>query len=226
MNTQLEQTLQVGEKKQLPFITYIGLYLALALPGIFVMVSGQIKPGWVLSEIFFWSLTLLILVIVVLYERQPLSSIGLGKLTWRSVAWGIGAGLVLFVLFGLLQGLVKLIGLPISTSAAKQIGEMPVWGIFLLALRAGVMEEVLFRGYPFERLLTLTGSKAVAAIVPLLVFIITHLSWGLGHLIFVTAAGGLITLLYLWKRNLWINIIAHFLVDFIAFMMIPLLLAK
>ena len=226
MNTQTKPSLQPAVTKQLSVVTIIGLFFALFLPGIFVMLADQVNPGLLISEIFFWSVTLLVLLIVVMYERQPLSSIGLGKLTWRGLGLGVGAGLVLFFLFPVLQQVVQLLGLPISSDKAKLLADMPAWMLFLLALRAGVMEEVLYRGYPFERLLSLTGSKAVAATVPLLVFILTHLNWGAGHLLFVTMAGGILTLLYLWKRNLWINIIAHFLVDFITFMLIPFLLAN
>ncbi|WP_394371711.1 hypothetical protein [Pontibacter aydingkolensis] len=42
----------------------------------------------------------------------------------------------------------------------------------------------------------------------------------------MSMAGCNLTLLYLWKRNLWIKVIAHFLVDFISFMLTPYLLAK
>lgn len=226
MNTQTKQTWQAEPVKQLSVITGIGLFTALILPGVFIMLADQVKPGLLVSEIFFWSVTLLVLVLVLIYERLPLQSIGLRRLGWRSVAWGIGAGLVLFILFPVLQQVVQLLGLPIASDKAKLLADMPAWALFLLALRAGVMEEVLYRGYPFERILALTGSKAVAAMVPLLVFILLHLNWGAGHLLFVSMAGGLLTLLYLWKRNLWINIIAHFLVDFITFMLIPYLIDK
>jgi membrane protease YdiL (CAAX protease family) len=37
--------------------------------------------------------------------------------------------------------------------------------------------------------------------------------WGWGHLLIAGFGGLTLTLLYVWRRNLWANIIAHFIVD-------------
>jgi len=84
-------------------------------------------------------------------------------------------------------------------------------------VRAGVSEEVLFRGYPIERLLSLTGSRGVAALLPLALFALAHVgSWGWAHLIVAAFGGAMLTWLYFWKRNLWVNIVAHIVVDGVA----------
>jgi uncharacterized protein len=38
-------------------------------------------------------------------------------------------------------------------------------------------------------------------------------------LIVVATAGVALTLLYLWRRNLWVNIIAHWMIDGSAFLL-------
>ena len=96
--------------------------------------------------------------------------------------------------------------------------------LFLLVLRAAVVEEVLYRAYAFERINELTKSKWVAGFVPLIMFMLVHLSWGIGHLLFIFIAGGLLTLMYVSKRNLALNIIAHFTVDVIALLVLPMML--
>ena len=93
-----------------------------------------------------------------------------------------------------------------------------------MALRAGVVEEVIYRGYAFERIFTLTKSKWLAVFIPLIMFMLAHISWGMGHLLFVFIAGGLFALIYLLKRNLLLLIIAHFTVDVIALAVLPLML--
>jgi membrane protease YdiL (CAAX protease family) len=81
-------------------------------------------------------------------------------------------------------------------------------------VRAAVAEEVLFRGYAMERIEELTGSRAVATILSLAVFTLDHVSsWGWSHELVVAVGGLAFSLLYLWRRNLWVNIIAHFIVD-------------
>jgi membrane protease YdiL (CAAX protease family) len=84
-------------------------------------------------------------------------------------------------------------------------------------LRAGVSEEVLFRGYPIERLQEWSGSRALAAIVPLIAFTLAHVGpWGWSHLLVAAFGGAMLTVLYLWRRNLWASMLAHCLIDGVA----------
>jgi membrane protease YdiL (CAAX protease family) len=84
-------------------------------------------------------------------------------------------------------------------------------------VRAGVSEEVLFRGYPIERLRELSGSRALASLLPLLLFPLAHVGpWGWAHMLVAGIGGAALTLLYLWRRNVWANILAHCIVDGVA----------
>jgi membrane protease YdiL (CAAX protease family) len=93
----------------------------------------------------------------------------------------------------------------------------------LLYARAGIAEEVFYRGYAIERIEALTGSRAIAAAVPLLIFAGSHFSQGSAGILLTFALGAIATAVYLWKRNLVILIAAHFLVDFIPNVLLPLL---
>ena len=84
----------------------------------------------------------------------------------------------------------------------------------VLVTRASVAEETTFRGYAIERIQELSGSRPIAGIVSLAVFTAAHLSyWGVVPLIGVAAAGAVLTLLYMWRRDLISNIIGHFTID-------------
>jgi membrane protease YdiL (CAAX protease family) len=88
---------------------------------------------------------------------------------------------------------------------------------FFLALRGGVVEEILYRGLAIEQLTVLTGRRWFAAVIATLFFIAIHMSrFDLVQLIPIATASTGFAVLYLWRRNLWINIVAHFLIDAVA----------
>ena len=106
------------------------------------------------------------------------------------------------------------------------VGEMqtlmatPFWYRFFLVTRAAVAEETLFRGYPIERLDELTGRRWPAAVISWAAFTIAHLgTWGWTQLIVAGFGGILLTGLYLWRGNLWANIIAHWIADGAGFLL-------
>ncbi|NNF34094.1 MAG: hypothetical protein HKN68_08300 [Saprospiraceae bacterium] len=65
---------------------------------------------------------------------------------------------------------------------------------------------------------------ARVGLLPIIIFVLGHKTWGFGHLLFVFFAGGLLTFTYALKRNLALVIIAHFKVDVIALVVLPVLL--
>ena len=59
--------------------------------------------------------------------------------------------------------------------------------------------------------------------IPFAVFVVLHLpSWGAAHLMFVSVAAALFTLAFLWRRDLWANIIAHIVADSVPLLILPL----
>jgi membrane protease YdiL (CAAX protease family) len=89
-----------------------------------------------------------------------------------------------------------------------------------LVTRAAIAEELLFRGYPISRLEELSGSRVLAAVVSWAGFTYAHLSyWGAAQLIVAGWGGLILTLLFLWRRNLWTNILAHWLTDAAGFLL-------
>ena len=200
----------------------IGLLVFLGFP--FLL---QLMPlTYMLGELGFWLLLLVMILWIYFVEKRTIASIGWKKLTAKTVFGGLGLGLVLFILFGFSNVVIQAIGLELNQEIAKMISSKSIPVLFLLVLRAAVVEEVLYRAYAFERINELTKSKWVAGLVPLIMFMLVHLSWGIGHLLFIFIAGGLLTLMYVSKRNLALNIIAHFTVDVIALAVLPIMLGS
>ncbi|MGA7674939.1 MAG: CPBP family intramembrane glutamic endopeptidase [Rhizomicrobium sp.] len=168
-------------------------------------------------DVFWWPLLFLTLIYVKIVERKPLSSIGLNRPTWKTIIFGVGTAvlalLVIFPLTGLAMAHLHL-NSQAGSAIAQQIAGTPYWYRLLLVLRAAVVEEIVFRGYAIERIEELTGSRTLAALISLAVFTVAHLAyWGWMPLIGVSVAGLVLTVLYLWRRDLAANMIAHFVID-------------
>jgi membrane protease YdiL (CAAX protease family) len=198
----------------------IGLIVFLSIP--FLLQLMPLTYMW--GEIGFWLLLLVMILWIYFVEKRTITSIGWKKLTVKTILVGLGLGLVLFIVFGIANVVIQKLGLELNQEIAQMISSKSLPVLFLLVLRAAVVEEVLYRGYAIERINELTNSKWVAGLVPLIMFMLVHLAWGVGHLLFIFIAGGLLTLMYVSKRNLALNIIAHFTVDVIAILVLPLLL--
>ena len=87
-----------------------------------------------------------------------------------------------------------------------------------LAVRAGGIEEILFRGLAVEQLAVLTERRWLSAVLlATSVFVAAHaLRFDWAQLVPVTALSLVVVVLYLWRKDLWANIIAHTIIDSIA----------
>ncbi len=213
----------VANDRSTPWLTgTIGLLLALgaiALPfGTWDHAFASI--GHMASnELVYWGLVAAVLGYVVWIERRPLSSIGFSMPDRRDMMVAFAAGIVLIALMGLLY----LVVFPaLHWDEAQELRKLlvvPFWLRFISVVRAAVSEEILFRGYAIERMQELTGSRVVAGLFTWAIFTVEHFSyWGWHHLLVAGAGGAVLTFLYLWRRNLWGNMLAHFMVDAAGFL--------
>ena len=200
----------------------IGLIVFLGAP--FLLRFLHIE-NILLREVGMWLLLLFSIILWIYFvEKRTIASIGWKKVTAKTVFGGIGLGLVAFILFGISNVVIQAIGLELNQEMGELFASQPFLVLMLISLRAAVVEEVLYRGYAFERINELTKSKWIAALVPVIIFMLMHLSWGIGHLVFVFFAGGLFMLVYISKRNLGLVMIAHFVTDVIAMLVLPMML--
>ena len=170
----------------------------------------------VLTEGAIWLYLAVVLAIAILWERRPLGGIGLRRPTLATLLFGLGGAVALYVagqvgalvVYGLLHQAAHA-----DTQAATMVGGSVVYAV-LLAVRAGVIEETLFRGLAIEQLTTLTGNRLLAAGIAMVVFVLVHmLRFDLAQLVPIATVSVVLTALYLWRRDLVANIIAHALLD-------------
>lgn len=170
-------------------------------------------------ELLIWAWVAAMLLYVLRVERRPLSSIGFRAVTLGDGIIALVAGVVILAMLALIS-LVLFPALGWSErSQEASIVALPYWLNLLIVVRAAVSEEILFRGYPIERLQELTGSRAAAGVLTCALFTLDHVGfWGWHHIFIAGSAGALLTLLYLWRRNIWVNMLAHLIVDAAAFL--------
>ena len=185
---------------------------------------GDLVPGkglltQVAQEAIFWILTGLVLAYVLFIEQRPLSSIGLKRPTWKSLGFGVigalgmvaGAAFIYLVMFPAL-------GLSANEAGLRAVQATPLWFRLMVLVRAPVFEEIFYRGFAIERLTEITGMRWLAALISLAAFTLAHLSyWGWTSLIAVAFQGAVLTILYLFRRDLGTNMIAHLISDAVAF---------
>ncbi len=199
-------------------LTFPLLKPLLALGVSFSIVSGI---NAVIYEVI---LTVAILAIVRYWERLPLRSIGLA---WPNLI-DIGLGLGLLVLMFLADDLTLRFILPLLTSpaAASQgvtaidrpqvnlLEQMPTWLSLLIAIGAGISEELWARGYGIERLQAVTRSTFVAGAVMLGLDLLMHVPfWGFRYTVIIAPSQLLLLGMYLWQHRLAPGILAHTLMD-------------
>ena len=114
--------------------------------------------------------------IVRFVEKEKLSSLGITRKNLKlAITWGLGLGIV-FALEGFLINVIKY----------RQVGESQLaldpeifLRLFVLSFIIAVSEEIVFRGYIFNRFLALWKNEWKANIVSSLLFVIVHLPVGI-----------------------------------------------
>ncbi|HEX4080796.1 MAG TPA: type II CAAX endopeptidase family protein [Rhizomicrobium sp.] len=173
------------------------------------------------NEIFWWLAVVVILLYVAFVERRPFASIGLARPGVLDIVIAMVAGVLLFAGIPITYFVVfPLLHLKMNVAEMRTLIQTPFWYRLILVTRAAVAEELLFRGYPIERLVELTGSRLLAAVVSVAAFTWAHLSsWGAAQLIVAGYGGVILVGLYLWRRNLWANMLAHWIADGAGFLL-------
>lgn len=204
-------------------IIVIGLLIAVGLPE--VPINGLVAArttmtGHLEREAFFWIVTAILIAYVLLVERRSLTSIGLKRPTWKSLVIGIAAGVLLVAGFMVIFTIVMpALHLKMNTSAMAGLMHTPLWFRVILVLRAAVFEEIAYRGYSIERTQELTGSRIFAFLISVAAFTFAHAGyWGWASLLIPAFGGIVLAGLYLWRRDLSCNMIAHFIADGAGFL--------
>ena len=166
-----------------------------------------------LKESLIWVSALALIAIIRRGEHLPLSSIGLGTARWwKSLLWGFIIAIVSAVA---ILALAHLTGYGHGPGSAA-FEKLPLWLITGIVFRAGVVEELFYRGYAIERLQLIGLGRFWSVAIPLVIFSLGHWSGGAANILIAFAAALILTAFYLWRRDLAANMIGHGLVDFVA----------
>lgn len=112
-----------------------------------------------------------------------------------------------------------------GTDAAqlRQVLSAPFGLRAALIITAGICEEILFRGYALERLALFTKNIWIAGLVGTILFTLAHAPrYGFRpDLIGVFAIGAILSLVYIWRRNIAGCIALHWLIDGSGVLFVP-----
>jgi len=185
------------------------LFSSLAAPAL------SLETRFVISRLFFWLCFVIILIYVSKAERQRL-------LLWDDERYSVGyyilsvIVILLIIVFG-----AAIIGLALKrfdqlkfSAAITLMRNMSAPVKLLGAITAGVLEELIFRGYMIPRLKLFFKSAHWPVIISSVIFGVGH--WGYGTLVnvLVPLFIGLVFGYHYYKyRNIKILIICHLLID-------------
>src|SRR6201993_2540098 len=146
----------------------ISLFAMVAIRQLFVFFVPETTFGAaVLKEALIWLNALALIVIIRRGEHLPMRSIGLGTARWwKSILWGFIIAIVSAVAVGALAYLTGYGNGPGSAAFEK----LPLWLITAIVLRAGVVEELCYRGFAIERLRMIGLGRFWSIAIPLVIF--------------------------------------------------------
>ncbi|GAB1472239.1 type II CAAX endopeptidase family protein [Chloroflexota bacterium] len=204
--------------------TILGLGLSLVIPSVYILFISPVflvpKVDEPISTLInfgaLWAFALGVVFFTQRVEKLPLSSMGWKTLSWKWVFIAIGMGILLSLLVPVLTIVVSKFFPPSETGTVMETASnFPWWILLLSVVTAGVTEEVLFRGYPLERLYEMTGNKWLSGLISLAFFVAIHAAgWNMAHVVGVVIPLGIIlTGLYFWRRNLLFVMIVHVVID-------------
>ena len=140
-------------------------------------------------------------------------AIGIGTYPlWKSLFWG---AVIAIACMAPALLIAKLTGYG-HGAASHAFARLPVWLIFLVVVRSGVVEELLYRGYAIHLLETLGVGRTAAWAIPLVIFSVAHWTGGAANILIALVLGAVLTAFYLWRRDLVSNMFGHFLVDYVT----------
>jgi uncharacterized protein len=198
--------------------TWAGLAISLFAMVVIRQAFGFFVPeitfnSAILKEALIWLNAVALVLIIRRSEHLPLRSIGLGTARWwKSILWGFVLAVVSAVVVGVLAYLTSYGHGPGSAAFEK----LPLWLITLIVFRAGVVEELFYRGYAIERLRMIGLGRFWSVAIPVVIFSVGHWSGGAANILIAFVAALILTGFYLWRCDLVANMIGHGLVDFVA----------
>jgi CAAX protease family protein len=206
-------------------ISVAGIVTVAAAAGFTALIMPVPFGPWNRLALLFWFNLLLLPVLLGLnailtdlFEHRALGSVGFAlHRRWKNeLAIGLVAGTAMMLA---VAGFEALLGVARFFLAPAPPGKTILAGMFLLVLLvlAAANEELVFRGYPFQRLVE-AGGPVFAVVTLSVLFGAAHLrnpfhTWI--SILNTTAVGVLLAICYLRTRALWLPFGIHFAWNFV-----------
>lgn len=198
--------------------TVAALALALAGPPALVVGSHRLvgdSPPLAIQmvlQLVFCAMAAAIVAVVVRGERLPLSSIGVRAVTPFTAASGLlVAAATLFALPLVTRPLGAALRVTGVEGLTADLAALPAWFRVFIGVTSGGVEELLYRGYAIERLAVLCRRRWLGAAAATVAFALAHVPyWGVRFALAADLPFGIVmTIFYVWRRDLAANAIAH-----------------
>jgi len=158
--------------------------------------------------------TVALLYVLVRWGGEPGEMLGVRRVRAATFGWGLVCFLASAILSVVTVFAFAHFGIQQDRATLAVLASHPIPIILLIAAMAAIAEEIIFRAVLISQLQAATGMPWLAGLVSLAIFAGAHASgWGPWQVIFAAVPGLVLTLFFLWKRDLWVCIIAHFLTD-------------
>ncbi len=142
------------------------------------------------------------------------------SLTLHSIARDLGLAIAYLVIANIVLGILGLIlgRLTHATPNAHIKNFLPHTGLeiaawLLLALTAGICEEMIFRGYLQRQITVWTGYAAAGIVLQGIVFGVAHAYQGPTQILVISVYGCMFGMLAYWRKSLRPGMAAHFFQD-------------
>jgi membrane protease YdiL (CAAX protease family) len=192
----------------LPLLAFWGKYRGGVLRYL-VPVESWLSSLWMNPELL---VTLAVIVIARWWEKDPWSSVGISRPSLADPFLGVAAFLA-YMDYSYIENSILRDWIATNFSSLHRANPTLSIALSLLAVTAtGVLfEELTTRAYVIERVIGFTGNRWVAGFASVLVSLAIHLPGRtLGEMLRVTPIILLMTMLYIWRRNIVPAFIAHF----------------
>lgn len=186
-------------------IAYLPKYIHRILHFFDIQLGPPGPPSVILWN---WLSVVLLIAYIFLIERRSLASILLVRPTAKDLKWAW----IFWAIASCWQWGMNIVAPQTQNEGIDTIIHLPVPVLIALIFTTAITEEILYRGYPIERLWELTGSMWLAVSFSFIDFVLPHIRFfGVQWLLYHGVGTILTYVLYMWRRNLWACMLMHFL---------------
>lgn len=171
-----------------------------------------------------WLVVFVLCLIAFALQHRRLSDFGIRSLGWRDALAAIAGTIAALVLSGVAT---RFVSVPSSLSNMESLAAVPLSLRVAVVLTAAFCEEFMYRGFGIEEFALLTCNRWLAGVLSLVFFTLAHAGlYGFSaSLVIPGVTGAVLTLLYLWRRNLFSCILMHALIDGLFLVLLPAVMA-